>query len=56
MNAPCMNCSDRFIGCHSSCDKYSKYKTRSEEIQNNRKKELLPNIYIKKEVERSKKG
>lgn len=56
MTAPCMGCSDRFIGCHSSCGKYHKYKMLREEIENNRKKEMLPTIYIKKEVERSKKG
>ena len=22
IDAPCKNCSDRFVGCHSTCEKY----------------------------------
>jgi hypothetical protein len=24
-NAPCFNCGDRFVGCHSKCDKYKEF-------------------------------
>ena len=24
--APCKNCKDRYVGCHSKCDKYIKFK------------------------------
>ena len=33
MNAPCMNCSDREIGCHSHCDRYSEYRTVCDKIK-----------------------
>lgn len=28
VQAPCLNCSNRQVGCHSSCEKYKDYKTR----------------------------
>lgn len=30
-NAPCYNCGDRKIYCHSKCDKYSDWKARKED-------------------------
>lgn len=24
-NAPCFKCEDRFVGCHSKCDKYKEF-------------------------------
>jgi hypothetical protein len=33
MNAPCMNCSDSEIGCHSHCDRYSEYRTVCDKIK-----------------------
>ena len=32
-NSPCMGCSDRIVGCHTSCDKYRKYKELNEELR-----------------------
>lgn len=28
--APCLGCNERFLGCHSLCDKYIKFKRESE--------------------------
>lgn len=24
-NSPCLNCEDRFVGCHAECEKYAEY-------------------------------
>lgn len=29
--APCMNCSDRFVGCHSKCERYKAYRKMIDE-------------------------
>ena len=40
MNAPCKNCPDREIGCHSKCNKYSEFrKKRDEELDRKRKED-----------------
>lgn len=40
MNAPCKNCPDRKIGCHSKCNKYSQFrKERDEELDRKRKED-----------------
>ena len=36
--APCKDCKDRFLGCHSKCDKYKDYKKRSEELNDMKNK------------------
>lgn len=32
-NAPCMNCNERIIGCHSTCKKYEQFKNESNAIK-----------------------
>lgn len=27
MDWPCRNCNDRFVGCHSNCDRYAQYRS-----------------------------
>lgn len=40
MNAPCKNCPDREIGCHSKCNKYSQFrKERDEELDRKRRED-----------------
>lgn len=34
----CLNCKERYQGCHSKCDKYKKYKEEIEKIKLNKKK------------------
>jgi hypothetical protein len=31
--SPCYKCSDRSVGCHAECEKYKKYRTEVEAIQ-----------------------
>ena len=33
IKSPCLNCSDRHIGCHSECDKYKEF-TESRQSEN----------------------
>lgn len=30
VSAPCKNCEDRHVGCHSECDRYKKFKEEHE--------------------------
>lgn len=30
---PCKNCKDRFVGCHSSCEKYKAFKEENEKFK-----------------------
>ena len=32
LNAPCYKCSDRSLGCQSSCEKYKDYKNKISEL------------------------
>ena len=45
MDCPCRNCNDRFVGCHSDCERYDKYKTdlrfRNDTIKKERDKLLI---------------
>lgn len=36
MTAPCKNCPEREIGCHSMCDRYIRYAKQREKIRENR--------------------
>lgn len=41
--SPCFNCSDRSMGCHSICEKYTDWKAEHEakrEIERQRKEEF----------------
>lgn len=31
-NAPCKDCPDRFVGCHSTCQKYVQYRTDRDDM------------------------
>lgn len=33
IDAPCRGCSDRTIGCHSTCKRYFEYRKRVDEIR-----------------------
>lgn len=39
MTAPCLNCENRKLGCHSSCEKYIKFDTERKKIREIRLKE-----------------
>lgn len=36
MKAPCMNCTDRQLGCHSSCEDYAKFREYRDNINSAR--------------------
>ena len=36
MTAPCKNCPEREIGCHSMCDRYIRYAKQREKIRQKR--------------------
>lgn len=39
MEAPCHNCPDRRIGCHSTCGRYKDYKVHNDGLKAARNKE-----------------
>ena len=44
--SPCLNCPDRVVGCHATCEKYQSYdekqKAYNEFIRQNKEKSLSP--------------
>ena len=38
MTAPCNGCSERFVGCHASCQRYAEYKAGCEDRREARTK------------------
>lgn len=43
MQAPCKDCADRALGCHSVCEKYKEYAKQNEERRKLREKYNLEN-------------
>jgi hypothetical protein len=57
--APCRDCSDRFIGCHSTCKKYADWsnddKTKSDEARRKHDAENMKKDYaIQGHIKRKK--
>lgn len=52
---PCKDCEDRELGCHSQCDKYSEFKSKIEEIKEERIKQNFIDDYRITRVERTNK-
>jgi citrate lyase synthetase len=54
----CLGCTDRYVGCHSKCEKYKTYKeemTKLEDIVNKKKKKYSGYVeykYSKMHLER----
>ena len=44
MRVPCKDCSDRFVSCHSSCDKYRSWKQDLDSIREKVLKEKMTNM------------
>lgn len=38
IKVPCKNCSDRHMSCHSTCEKYLKFKKQNDEIREIKKR------------------
>lgn len=49
-NSPCKGCTNRIVGCHSTCRDYNEYKVNHEWelelIRREKQKELIANDYI----------
>lgn len=39
ITSPCKGCENRYLGCHSKCEDYAKFKQYRERINQNRKSE-----------------
>lgn len=39
--APCKDCEDRYVGCHSDCDKYSEYVRYKEKLKQKEREENI---------------
>ena len=46
MNAPCMNCKNKYIGCHSNCEDYAEFKDNVEELKAKRRKRVYLDAMI----------
>lgn len=41
MERPCLNCTERILGCHSKCSKYLSFKDKLDEIRSKKYEESL---------------
>lgn len=41
INAPCKDCRERNLGCHSSCERYAAYKAENDKLRAARMKENM---------------
>lgn len=55
-NGPCIDCKDRVVNCHASCERYASWKAecvkRSDECTKARQKEKEVEEYTRKKVNR----
>lgn len=47
VQAPCHDCTERTVGCHSTCEKYAKYK----KDRNNLRHELKKKVYEERDMD-----
>lgn len=45
-SAPCKNCNERKIYCHSYCNKYKKYEELRQEIKKKKNEEVMLNGHV----------
>lgn len=56
MTAPCKDCPNRVVGCHSTCEQYIKYKEEQESVRRSRRAESEKHVYaIQSIMERKRK-
>lgn len=55
MNAPCKDCMERYVGCHSKCEKYIAYKEERILISRSKRTDQAIKDHFIKEVEKYKK-
>lgn len=44
----CLNCTDRFLGCHSTCYKYLEYRSKLDKIKENKLKDKQKRLKTKR--------
>ena len=58
IKSPCKDCKDRFVGCHSHCEKYKKFRSEwqneNEKIRENKNTLMFKEQYIIDAVNRAK--
>ena len=54
MTAPCKDCSDRTLGCHSVCDKYKSWKDYIENIKKAMNADAEVDGFLRMQTERRK--
>lgn len=58
ISAPCKGCTDRYVGCHGSCDKYQNYQQvhqkEKDELDKIHHLERMNRDWIMNAVERNK--
>lgn len=55
MKAPCLNCPDRYSGCHDACEKYQTYKAHRQSISDARKRVNFIDEYFSDTVKKAEK-
>ena len=59
IDSPCKDCKDRYLGCHSKCEKYIEYKenkiTQGIELRNNKINAYNVDSYFRKKIEKNRK-
>ena len=46
MLAPCKDCKERKVGCHSTCEAYKEFQRQNDDTKANRSKESEANAYV----------
>ena len=54
--SPCLNCEDRSILCHDSCNKYKSYRDKADRVKKARRKELDADGYVVNNIYKFKKA
>ena len=55
MNAPCHNCKERYLGCHSVCYEYQAYQAERRRISRDRFKQGMVDTHFITEAQKKKK-
>lgn len=49
--SPCKGCSERFVGCHSNCEKYKEFTQENDEIRKKRQSHYFYDDYAIKKTQ-----
>jgi len=41
LKSPCFKCKERFVGCHSKCERYKKYRSEYDKLNKKEKREKM---------------